>query len=113
MISQKRLLEILEKLNKVKITDKSLIWNTEIIEIMELNNLILQSIVSVDSAIKRTESRGAHSRIDFTDRNDKKWLKHNLAWIKTNGSTMFDFRPVQLETKDNEVESVAPKARVY
>ena len=108
-----KLLEILEKLNKVKITDKSLIWNTEIIEIMELNNLILQSIASVDSAIKRTESRGAHSRIDFTDRNDKKWLKHNLAWVKSNGSTKFDFRPVKLETNDKEVESVAPKARVY
>ena len=79
----------------------------------ELRNLILQSIASIDSAIKRTESRGAHSRIDYVSRNDKKWMKHNLVWTDINGKTSFDARPVQLETNNNEVNSIAPKARVY
>lgn len=108
-----KLLEILKKISEVKITDKSLIWNTEILETLELKNLILQSIASIDSAIKRTESRGAHSRIDFKNRNDKVWLKHNLVWTKKNGDSVFGFRPVQLKTKNKEVKSIAPKARVY
>ena len=108
-----KLLEILEKLKKVKITDKSLIWNTEIVEALELHNLIIQSIASIDSALERTESRGAHSRIDFKKRNDKNWLKHNLVWLEKNGKTSFHHRPVQLNTKNNEVKSIAPKARVY
>ena len=107
------LLEILEKLNKVKISDKSLIWNTEIVEKLELHNLIVQSIASIESAIKRTESRGAHSRIDYKKRNDEKWLKHNLIWTKENGKIEFDSRPVQLKTYSKEVKSIAPKARVY
>ena len=108
-----KLIEILKKLNNIKITDQSLIWNTEILEALELRNLILQSIASIDSAIKRTESRGAHSRIDYVSRNDKKWMKHNLVWTDINGKTSFDARPVQLETNNNEVNSIAPKARVY
>ena len=108
-----KLVEILNKLNNVKITDKSLIWNTEIVEILELYNLITQSIASIDSALKRTESRGAHSRIDFKKRNDKIWMKHNLVWTNNDGKSSFDSRPVQLETKTEEVKTIAPKARVY
>ena len=108
-----KLLEILKKLDEVKISDKSLIWNTEIVEKLELHNLIIQSIASIDSAIKRTESRGAHSRIDFKKRDDNKWLKHNLIWTEESGKTKFDSRPVQLNTKNKEVKSIAPKTRVY
>ena len=108
-----KLIKILKKLSNVKISDKSLIWNTEIVETLELHNLITQSIASIDSAILRTESRGAHSRLDFKKRDDKKWLKHNLIWTDNEGSTKFDSRPVQLNTNTKEVNSIAPKARVY
>ena len=108
-----KLIKILKKLSNVKISDKSLIWNTEIVETLELHNLITQSIASIDSAILRTESRGAHSRLDFKKRDDKKWLKHNLIWTDNEGRTKFDSRPVQLNTNTKEVNSIAPKARVY
>ncbi len=110
---KKKLLSILTKLNDVKVTDRSLIWNTEIVEVLELHNLILQSIASIDSALQRTESRGAHSRLDYTDRNDTKWLKHNLVWTNHTGNTTFNTRPVKLNTNNEEVSSIAPKARVY
>ena len=110
---KKRLLNILDKIQSVKITDKSLIWNTEIVEAVELHNLILQSIASIDTALIRTESRGAHSRIDYKHRDDKKWLKHNLVWTSEDGSTKFNFRNVELKTNSDEVETIAPKERVY
>ena len=110
---KKRLLNILDKIQSVKITDKSLIWNTEIVEAVELHNLILQSIASINTALIRTESRGAHSRIDYKHRDDKKWLKHNLVWTSEDGSTKFNFRNVELKTNSDEVETIAPKERVY
>ncbi len=108
-----KLIEILRKFNNVKISDKSLIWNTEILEALELKNLILQSIVSIESALKRTESRGAHSRIDYKTRDDDNWMKHSLVWTDMNAKTKFGTRPVQLNTNTKEVASIAPKARVY
>ena len=110
---KKRLLNILDKMQSTKISDNSLIWNTEIVEAIELHNLILQSIASIDTALVRTESRGAHSRIDYKRRNDKKWLKHNLVWTNEDGYTKFDFRNVELKTNSDEVETIAPKERVY
>ncbi len=110
---KKILLNILDKIHNVKISDKSLVWNTEIVEAIELHNLILQSIASIDTALIRTESRGAHSRIDYEHRDDKKWLKHNLVWTNEDGSTKFGFRDVELKTDSKEVETVAPKERVY
>ena len=107
------LLKILKSLDNIKISDKSLIWNTEIVEALELHNLIIQALASIESALKRTESRGAHSRIDYKLRNDKSWLKHNLVWTKNNGVSKFDFRSVQLRTKNEEIGTIAPKARVY
>ena len=73
------LLKILKSLDNIKISDKSLIWNTEIVEALELHNLIIQALASIESALKRTESRGAHSRIDYKLRNDKSWLKHSYG----------------------------------
>ena len=110
---KKRLLNILDKMQNTKISDNSLIWNTEIVEAIELHNLILQSIASIDTALVRTESRGAHSRIDYKHRNDKKWLKHNLVWTNEDGCTKFNFRNVELRTNSDEVETIAPKERVY
>ena len=75
-----KLLSLLNDFKNIKINDQSLIWNTEVIEALELKNLLSQAIVSIDSALNRKESRGAHSRIDYSKRDDKKWLKHSLIW---------------------------------
>ena len=100
------------KLN-IKTTDKSLIWNTDLVETLEFDNLLSQSIVAIVSALNREESRGAHSRDDFPKRNDKKWMKHTLTKINDKGKTDISYRPVQLKTLTNEVKTFPPKARVY
>ena len=100
------------KLN-IKTTDKSLIWNTDLVETLEFDNLLSQSIVAIVSALNREESRGAHSRDDFPKRNDKKWMKHTLTKINDKAKTDISYRPVQLKTLTNEVKTFPPKARVY
>jgi succinate dehydrogenase / fumarate reductase, flavoprotein subunit len=98
----------------VGIQDRSLIWNTDLLETLEFDNLITQAVVTMDSALNRTESRGAHAREDFSERNDKVWMKHTLAWIdETKRETSIDYRPVHTYTMSNEIEYIAPKARVY
>tara|TARA_B100000029_G_scaffold507083_1_gene591017 strand:- start:3728 stop:5515 length:1788 start_codon:yes stop_codon:yes gene_type:complete len=100
------------KLN-IKIKDRSLIWNTDLVETLEFDNLLSQSIVAMHSALNREESRGAHSREDFPKRNDKKWMKHTLATINNNGKIKISYRPVKLKPLTKEVNSFPPKARVY
>jgi succinate dehydrogenase / fumarate reductase flavoprotein subunit len=98
----------------IRTTDRSLIWNTDLIEAMEYDNLITQAVVTMNSAANRTESRGAHAREDYSERNDKDWMKHTLAWIdETKYQVNIDYRPVHTYTMSNEVEYIAPKARVY
>jgi succinate dehydrogenase / fumarate reductase flavoprotein subunit len=98
----------------VKVTDRSLIWNTDLIETLEYENLIVQAVVSMDSALNRTESRGAHAREDYPDRDDKNWMKHTLAWMDTKtGKVTLDYRPVHTYTMTNDVQYIEPKARVY
>ena len=110
----KKILENLYKRSKnIRISDKTLVWNTEIIEALELNNLLLQSIASIESALRREESRGAHSRIDFGKRDDKNWLKHSMAWVDKNGKSSISYRKVKLDTDSKEIKSIEPKARVY
>ena len=104
--------EIYEKFSDVKITDKSLIWNTDLLETIELENLIQQAVVTVKSAENRKESRGAHARDDFKERNDEDWLFHTLAWLE-NKNTTLGSRSVTLRAMSNEVQSFPPKARVY
>ncbi|WP_181708190.1 succinate dehydrogenase flavoprotein subunit [Chthonobacter rhizosphaerae] len=98
----------------IRVTDRSLIWNTDLVEALEYDNLIVQAVVTMDSAVNRQESRGAHAREDFPDRDDKEWMKHTLAFVDTNSRTVsIDYRPVHTYTMSNEIEYIAPKARVY
>lgn len=110
-------LEKIEKIfnerDDIVIKDRSLIFNTDLIETLELDNLLYQSVASLSSAANREESRGAHAREDFTERDDDKWMKHTLTWVDEKGKQKIDYRPVILHTLTDEVEAVPPKARVY
>jgi succinate dehydrogenase / fumarate reductase, flavoprotein subunit len=100
-------------ISDIAVSDRSLVWNTDLVETLEFDNLIVQAVVTMDSAGNRTESRGAHAREDFPDRDDKTWMKHTLAWIDQNGNTRIDYRPVHNYTMTNDVQYIPPKARVY
>ncbi len=95
------------------VTDRSMVFNTDLAETLELDNMLAQASVSLHSAIGRTESRGAHAREDFPKRDDEHWLKHSLAWLDDEGHVRLDFRPVHLQPLSNEVSSIPPKERVY
>ena len=108
-----RLRQIQASFGDVCISDRSLIWNTDLVETLELDNLLSQALVTISAAANRTESRGGHAREDFPDRDDENWMKHSLIWHGEQGEVSIDYRPVHLYTMTDEVEMVPPKARVY
>jgi succinate dehydrogenase / fumarate reductase flavoprotein subunit len=95
------------------VADRSMIFNTELAEALELDNMLAQAVVSLHSAIGRTESRGAHAREDFPKRDDESWLKHSLCWLDDSDHARLAYRPVHLQPLSNDVASIPPKERVY
>jgi succinate dehydrogenase / fumarate reductase flavoprotein subunit len=105
--------EVLDAFADVGVSDRSMIWNTDLVETLELDNLLRQAVVTMHSARNRQESRGAHAHEDFPDRDDENWMKHTLAWLSDKGEVTIDYRPVHETTLTDEIAPIPPKARVY
>lgn len=109
-----RLQAVWDKKGDVKVSDRGLVWNTDLMETLEFDNLIGQAVVTVNGAANRTESRGAHAREDFAERNDTEWMKHTLAWLDNEtGKVKIDYRPVHNYTMSSDIDYIPPKQRVY
>jgi succinate dehydrogenase / fumarate reductase flavoprotein subunit len=110
---KRKLNEVFVSFGDMQVTDRSMVWNTDLIETLELDNLLGQAVATMHSAENRKESRGAQAREDFPNRDDQNWMKHTLCWVNDQGATRFDYRTVHLNTLTDDVESVPPKARTY
>ena len=108
-----RIREIHASFADVKVSDRSMIWNSDLVETLELDNLLGQALATIVCAENRTESRGAHARDDYPERDDTNWHKHSLCWVDADGNTRIDYRPVHMYTLTGEVDVVPPKKRVY
>ena len=108
-----RLGKVWDGRSDISVSDRSMIWNSDLVEALEFDNLLEQSVVSVDAALDREESRGAHAREDFPERDDENWMKHTLIWLDEDGRSRMEYRPVHTSTMTNEVQAVPPKDRVY
>jgi succinate dehydrogenase / fumarate reductase flavoprotein subunit len=109
----KKLEKVVASFADVGVSDRSLIWNTDLIETLELDNLLAQAVATIRSAANRQESRGAHAREDFPERDDVTWMKHTLSWVDGSGAVRIDYRPVHMNTLTSDVEPIPPKARTY
>ncbi|MGB1181837.1 MAG: succinate dehydrogenase flavoprotein subunit [Candidatus Puniceispirillaceae bacterium] len=105
--------EIAGQMGDLGIQDRSLVWNTDLVEAMELENLMSQALVTVRSAHQRTESRGAHAHEDYPERDDENWMKHTVMWMDEKNRSQLGYRDVNMNTLTNEVQPVPPVARVY
>ena len=108
-----RMQEVFASFEQVSVSDRSLVWNSDLIETLELDNLLGCAVTTIESARNRQESRGAHAREDFTERDDENWMKHTLSWMNDKGKVDLDYRPVHMSTLTDEVQVFPPKARVY
>ena len=105
--------EVWSGITEMSVIDRSLVWNSDLVEALELINLMSNSMTTMVGAEARTESRGAHAHDDYPDRDDQNWMKHTLAWCDDNGNVKLDYRPVKMQTMTNEVSVFPPKKRVY
>ncbi len=110
---KRKLAELWRRRDDLRVADRSMVWNSDLMETLEFDNLLAQAVVSLDAALDREESRGGHAREDFPARDDENWMKHSAVWLDDAGETRIEYRPVRNRTMTNEVQAIPPKERVY